>query len=180
VLSEPATQTTVVAFPLRRRWQRAALPLAACLALVAGIAGYFMGQSAFGPASSPLGAIAYGDPAVIEALERTPANAPLKLQAGGAGAATLQIAGSYPVDGGYCRVFSLSSGADSVRGLGCKRGAGWTIEAVAADVAANETGRYRPASGATDLIEAALDSFGAGEPVAPEEEKGLIAVAWKK
>jgi len=176
VLEGAPSSGRVLAFPVQRWLRQVALPLAASMLIVAGTAGYFLGQLGGRHVSAP-GAIAYGEPA-MEALAALPSGGERSVRAGGVGA-TVRVTGSYTVDDGYCRTFTVTSGTQSARGLGCKRGPDWSIEAVIADAPAGD-GPYRPASGGDEMLEGMLDSLGAGEPLATEQEQALIANGWKR
>ncbi|MCC6947315.1 MAG: hypothetical protein IT539_06040 [Bradyrhizobiaceae bacterium] len=177
VLESTPEGARVLPFP-PRRLRGAALPLAASIMIVAGLAGYFLGQRAGGVHPSAPGAIAFGDPAAIEALASLPSGGERVVRASGA-EATLRVTGSYGVDGGFCRTFTVATAAQSARGLGCKRGPGWSIEAIIADAPAGGD-QYRPASGGDEILEGMLDSLGASEPLAAEQERALIESGWKR
>jgi hypothetical protein len=80
---------------------------------------------------------------------------------------------TYRVDGGLCRTFQVS-GADlqTLRGVGCNRGVGWTVDLMVAQ--AGGGGSYAPASDAgLGSIDAFLDALEAQGPLTAEEEQGL-------
>jgi hypothetical protein len=193
VLAEPAPQRlvraalegsqkpgNVAALLLRRPLPRVALPIAASVLLAVGIAGYLLGNWASTPRLSSSAVVAYRDATTIQALAGLPSGEQRVVHEGRSDAARLRVTGSYRIEGGYCRSFTLSGASEAVRGLGCKRDGDWRVEAIVADAQATSDGQYRPASGAADVIESVLDSFNASEPLTGEQEKRLIADGWKQ
>lgn len=170
ILREPAPERLVNAvlarpsnvLPLRRRWLPAqALPLAASIAILFGAAGYWLGQQ-----QPPQDIALLGAGPVAQTLAQTLSGQSNAVTFGGGGM-RLETLAAYKVDGGLCRTFSLSGGADTWRGVGCARGGGWAVE-IAASVPADG---FAPASsGATASIDAFLDAAGASEALSPEEE----------
>ena len=61
---------------------------------------------------------------------------------------------SYEVEGGLCRTFEVAGENRGLRGVGCKRGADWTVEMTVAH--AGSGAGYAPAS---DSSTAAIDAF---------------------
>ena len=179
ILREPAPERLVNAvlarpsnvLPLRRRLLPAqALPLAASIAILFGAAGYWLGQQ-----QPPQGMALLGAGPVAHILAQTPSGQSNAVPFGG-GEMRLETLAAYKVDGGLCRTFSLSGGADIWRGVGCARGGDWTVE-IAASVPADG---YIPASsGAAAGIDAFLDAAGAGEPLNPEEEEAAARAAFR-
>jgi hypothetical protein len=151
-----------------RRWAtRAALPLAACIALVAAFVGYWAAMQTAPVGSDPLGgravAVAIGETA--SGGERTIRTASGEMQ--------LRTTGTYRVEGGLCRSYELSGGTldGTVRGVGCNRGGGWHVDVA---VAAGGESAITPASGgAPAALEAYLDSIAAEGPLSAEEEAAL-------
>jgi len=143
----------VVAFP-RRRMLRLALPLAASLAAGFGLAGYLLGQAGTG-ASDPLGRAAIAEALAISGEE-----------------ALLRTLAAYRIEGGLCRSFDLSGPDVVLSGVGCDRGAGWTLDLTVAR--AGGDGLYAPASeAALSSIDAYLDTLEASPPLTAEEEDAL-------
>lgn len=154
----------VVAFPTRRTI-RFALPLAASLAVAFGYAGYLLGQTR-NDMTDPMGRIAIG-----EALADTMAGESRPLVIAGA-EAQLQTVATYRIEGGLCRSFELSGGDIALSGVGCDRGAGWTVDLTVARVGGD--GLFAPASDAAlSSIDAYLDSIEASPPLTKEEERSL-------
>jgi hypothetical protein len=152
------------AFPRRRVFQ-AALPLAASIAILFGMSGYWYGQQA-APAADP-----FGNQAIAEALGATASGGRNTIRIGATEADFTTLA-TYRVDGGLCRTFEVS-GADlqTTRGVGCNRGADWTVDLTVAQAGGDS---YAPASDAgLGSIDAFLDALEAQGPLSAEEEQGL-------
>ena len=157
--------------PLRRNWartwaSRAALPLAASIALLAGAGGYWIALQ-----STPGGADLFGGRAVAEALGDTPSGAERTLRTA-SGEARLRTLATYRVEGGLCRTFEVASGSqETVRGVGCARGNDWRVDVA---VAAGGSNSFTPASsGAPAAVDAYLDALDAQGPLSAEEEAAL-------
>jgi hypothetical protein len=148
-------------FPSRNRFMQAALPLAALIAIAFGVGGYWIGQR-IAPGEADL----LGGGIVAEALGQTPSGGERGVSTSG-GEARLRTLATYRVEGGLCRTFELERGPqDSMRGVGCDLGTGWSI-----GLAAARGGAYAPASdGVTGSIDAYLDSLGAQQPLSAAEE----------
>ena len=155
---------TVLAFPRRKVFQ-AALPLAASIAILFGLSGYWYGQQAV-PAADPL-----GNQAIAQALGATASGGHSAIRIGATEADFTTLA-TYRVDGGLCRTFEVS-GPDlqTLRGVGCNRGADWTVDLTVAQAGGDG---YAPASDAgLGSIDAFLDALEAQGPLNAEEEQGL-------
>ncbi|QJP12285.1 hypothetical protein G3545_00585 [Starkeya sp. ORNL1] len=155
----PPERLLAAILPARRpAWRsRAALPLAAALALVLGLGSYWVGRLS---APETLTGVA-GSPAVATALGRQPSGAPL-----GIGPAQLVLSGTYLIKDGLCRSFTLTSESEALRGVGCDHGRGWRTELLVA-----ATVETAPASGsAAELVEGFLESAGAGAALTPDAE----------
>lgn len=149
-----------------RGMAQAALPLAASIALLFGVGGYWYGQQTQ-PGADPTGALA-----MAEAVGATASGEHRTIRLGAEDADFTTLA-TYEVVGGLCRTFEVS-GADlqALRGVGCNRGADWRVELTVAQAVTGDNG-YAPASGAAlGSIDAFLDALEA-QPVAEEEESGL-------
>lgn len=159
-------QGTVLSFPRRRDTVRFALPLAACLALVFGVAGYLAGQAGMPGSGDPLGRAA-----IAEALGETRSGQSRSVAIAGRDA-RLETLATYRVEGGLCRSFDLSGAELALSGVGCDRGAGWTVDLTVAR--AGGDGLYAPASeAALYSIDAYLDAVEASEPLSAEDEAAL-------
>lgn len=154
----------VVAFP-PRRMLRLALPLAASLAVGFGLAGYLLGQGGTGT-SDPMGRAA-----IAEALAGTKAGESRPVAISGE-EARLRTLATYRIEEGLCRSFDLSGTRIALSGVGCDRGAGWTLDLTVARGGGD--GLYAPASGAAlASIDAYLDTLEASAPLTAEEEDAL-------
>lgn len=150
---------------LRRNWTtRAALPLAASIAIAAGIGGYWLASQ-----STQHGISVLGGGAVAEALGATPSGTERTLRIAN-GEVRLKTLATYKVDGGVCRTFELAA-ASTLRGVGCAHGGKWSVGVA---VAAAGTGQFAPASaGAPAAVDAYLDALDAQGPLNAEEEAAL-------
>lgn len=154
----------VVMFPSRRTL-RFALPLAASLAVGFFFGGYLLGQTGSGD-MDPM-----GRNAIIAALSTTKAGETSPIAISGEGS-QLRTLATYRIEGGLCRSFDLSGSDIALAGIGCDRGAGWTLDLTVAR--AGGDGVYAPASeAALSSIDAYLDSIEASAPLTPEEEDEL-------
>lgn len=145
----------------------AAIPLAASLAVLAGLGGYWLAQQSAPPAGSRI-----GDQAVADALGALPAGAERSL-ATGRGTAHLKSLATYRVEGGLCRTFELAEAGESLRGVGCARDGSWRIHVTVTAPAAES---FVPASdGAPAAIDAFLDALDAEGPLSAEDEAALTA-----
>jgi len=184
IKSEPVPEKLIAAVlgggnsnvvPLRRTWTRtwtrtlatrAALPLAASIALLAGLGGYWIALQ-----SPPGGDDLFGGRAIAQALGQTPSGVERTLRTAG-GEARLRTLATYRVEGGVCRTFEVASGShDVVRGVGCARGSDWRVDVA---VAAGGSDSFPPASsGAPAAVDAYLDALDAEGPLSAEEEEAL-------
>lgn len=148
--------------PARRYW---ALPLAASVAIMAGLAGYWLALQ-----STPGSGDLFGNRQVAEALGNTPSGRERAVQTAG-GTAHLKTVATYQVEGGLCRTFELAGGSQTVRGVGCSQNAEWRVSVA---VAMGDSGSFAPASsGAPAAVEAFLDALDARGPLSAEEEAAL-------
>lgn len=161
----------------RPGWHRrlpAALPLAAALVLVTGIAGFLAGGLWTAPPDTPADPLALAaSPLVLEALAGTPSGTPVE-----AGAVIAVALGSHEVEGGVCRIFRVTD-ADGAgaRAVACNTGGDWRV-AVAAREAGDETFATASAAG-VEAVDAFLDGLGAGPGLDAEAEAALIASGWR-
>ena len=154
----------VVAFP-PRRMLRLALPLAASLAVGFGLAGYLLGQAGTG-ASDPLGRVA-----IAQALAGTKTGESRPVAISG-DEALLRTLAAYRIENGLCRSFDLSGQGVALSGVGCDRGAGWTLDLTVARAGGDVV--YAPASeAALSSIDAYLDTLEASPPLTAAEEGAL-------
>ena len=148
----------------RKRVVWRTVPLAAALALAAGIGGYVLGgrDSAHG--------LLTADPAVNAALDRSLTGETVDLAG-----QTATVLATFRTKSGVCRSFSLSGdGRTPVRGLGCRSGDGWRIAMAAADAGGDA---FSPAAG-TASLDALLDALEAEGPVDLPAEQRLRESGW--
>jgi hypothetical protein len=144
---------------------RTLLPLAATLALAAGLGGYMLGgrDSAQG--------LLTADPAVSAALERSLTGETVDLDG-----RTAKVLATFRTKAGICRSFSLSGdGPVPVRGLGCRSGQGWRIAMAVADAGGDG---FSPAAGAAGL-DALLDELEAEGPLDASAEQEIKTSGWE-
>lgn len=152
---------TVVTLPPRGTL-RFALPLAASLALVFGVAGYLAGQAGTGATD------ALGRDAIARALGGTKSGETRTVTVSGE-EALLRTLATYRIEGGLCRSFELSGAGLALSGVGCDRGGGWALDLAVAR--ADGDGLYAPASDAAlHSIDAYLDALEASAPLTQDEE----------
>jgi len=147
--------------------------MAACVALVAGALGYFA-HAAISGVAPPARLMAQATSvAVLDAIQALPAGAEARLSLAGADVAA-QVVGSFPVDAGYCRLFTLTSGPEQVRALSCGNEAGWSVPVAVLE----SSDGFQPASGA-EAIDVYLDNAGAGGALDSAAEAEAIARGWR-
>ncbi|HJR70117.1 MAG TPA: hypothetical protein VKA43_08775 [Gammaproteobacteria bacterium] len=170
----------VVAFRPRRPLLMTLLPLAAA-ATIALVIGMSVGVR-LGPGGSPdaaglvaeAGVVAPGTP-LFAALDSLPSAA---TQAVGAGVIATPRLTFGANDGGYCRLVDLTSERSTTEALACRRDDEWLLEMVVFVERAPRDGVYRPASGPSPAIEAAVDSLIEGEPLDAAAERAVIGRGW--
>lgn len=140
------------------RSQWAMVPLAATLAVGAGLGGFLLGQGQLPAAGGGL----LGGAELAALLSETPGGEERVFAAGG-GDATYRTLGTYRVQGGECRIFEVfGEGVGSVRGVGCDRGGGWGVDIAAMQ---GDPDGITPASDeALASIDAYLDALEAEGP----------------
>ena len=165
-----------------REW-RAALPLAASIALIVGLgAGYQLARLAETPAGG-------FEMALNDVLESHASGTPVAWRdpaSGDAGNITA-IASFKGKNGRFCREFERSrpsvAGDNLAFGVACRAADGrWHVEAlIAAQVQTPPGGdTYVPAAGPdNEPIGDLIDGLMAGGPLTPEEEKALIGHGWQ-
>ena len=141
---------------------RSALPLAASVALAAGLGGYLLGQ-AVAPDAAPL----LGGPALAQAVGSTPAGEQRTVRIAGRDVGVTALA-DYTVDGGICRIFeAVPAASEATRGIGCRFGETWHVNIA---VALPDGNGFTPASsGGVASLDAYLDALGAESPLGPDE-----------
>jgi hypothetical protein len=180
-LALPGERDNVVTFRPRRPLLMTLLPLAsaAAIALVIGLAvGVQVGPGNVlsGPAGlvAEAGVVAPGTP-LFAALDSLPSAA---TQAVGAGVVATPRLTFGANDGGYCRLVDLASERGRTEALACRRDGEWLLETVVFVDRAPRDGVYRPASGPSPVVEAAVDSLIEGEPLDAAAERELIGRGW--
>ena len=157
----------LVSFP-RRIFQNAAMPLAAGIALAIGLGGGYWLAGPAGPNQASSGGLFAGGDAVAVALADYADGQPIALDVDGV-ATQLSVLGSYPIDGGTCRSFSMALETQSINGVGCDRGDGYTIE-MAVSGPPDRDGFALASDRVTQSLDAYLDAIGAGSPLGPQQE----------
>lgn len=161
IVLETDRKAAVVTLPPRGTL-RFALPLAASLALVFGVAGYLAGQAGTGATD------ALGRDAIARALGGTKSGESRAVTVSGE-EAMLRTLATYRIEGGLCRSFELSGASLALSGVGCDRDGGWTLDLAVAR--ADGDGLYAPASDAAlHSIDAYLDALEASAPLTKDEE----------
>ncbi len=163
VLRTDAEEASTIV-PLHRRVRPAGsiwgMALAASLVLAVGFGGFLVGRGSVpGPvASDPIAAAAV-------ALASLPTGAEVQLPDG----QSARALASFDTELGLCRLI----GIERARAVVCRSEDGWTT---ALSVAEGDGAAYLPASDvATGMIDAMLDSIGAGAPLAPEAERAALS-----
>lgn len=149
--------------------------IASWVAMAAGVVaavgvGYWLGGA--GGTATPWAPALHG--ALLAAVANAPSGQALNIRVGGP-VTPFEALGSYPVEGGVCRVFVLGGGTP-IRAVACNGGGAWELMLAAAE----GSGAYGPASGgAPETVEAWLDAAGAGAALSPAAEADLIARTWE-
>lgn len=151
-----------------RNWAKAALPLAACLAVAFGMGGYLAGQAG-APTAATSDAFARAE--LAEALSQTMSGQSRQVAIAGESAEFTTLA-TYRIEQGLCRSFELSGSDIALSGIGCDRGEGWAVDLTAVRPGSGEV--YAPASDAAiQSMDAYLDALEASMPLGAEEEASL-------
>jgi hypothetical protein len=159
--------------PIGERWRRSVrtlrhLPLAACLVLGAGVAGYLsrgLLEPSAGGAETLVAALEGDD--VGRALGTTPSGKEAMTPAG-----RVRLVSSYrDAAGGLCREFRLERSRESVAAVACRAGADWEVAFAA--VTPSGGGAYAPAGGdeVTDLY---LQKSRLGTPLSAADEAAAL------
>jgi hypothetical protein len=153
--------------------------LAAGVALAIGLAlGYLVTSRA--PSSDAAlianaGVIASGTP-LYAVLETTASDTAREIDRGVTATPVLTFRS---VDGNYCRQIDIASERGGGEALACRHDGGWHFEAVSFTAAVETTnGEFRPASGRSGVIEAAVDERIQGDPLGASAEEALIEQGW--
>lgn len=176
LLAEPAADNVVASAPRTASPARWTMPLAASIALSAGIAlGMFMSSPArMTPTGAQLaGAINPGDP-LHAALDATPSGESVALP----GARTASFVLSFKShDGDYCREFIVDGETDSSRALACREDGRWSVKLAAVE-AKGDGGYATAASGVSAAFDAGAEALGAGDPLDRAREDALLQSGW--
>ena len=180
---ENATGDNVVplaARPMReRRSFTLTTALAASIALALGIAlGILVAPGRGVPDVIELaaqgGAVAPGT-ALFEVLEGVPSAETRELAAGVAATPVLTFG---TADGAYCREVDVASSEGTTQMLACRRDGAWRLAHTSYVVSVSTDGVFRPASGPSPAIDAAIDELIDGAPLDAAAERELIGNAW--
>jgi hypothetical protein len=178
----PDRADNVVPLPKRGRsdgsfFSRTAL--AASIALAFGVAlGILVAPDRPTPDAVALaavvGAVAPGTP-LADVLESVPSAESREVLAGVSATPVLTFA---TADGAYCREVDLASRAGTTQLLACRRDGAWRVAHATYTVAASTDGVFRPASGPSPAIDAAIEELIDGAPLEPAAERTLIERGW--
>jgi negative regulator of sigma E activity len=147
--------------PARRDWAKWG---ALAATIVGGV--FLIAQPGIGPKPDAAQAT------LNAALDGTASGQQVALASGGTLTPKLSFAAK---DGRYCREFA--TGGQS--GVACRGAAGWKVEAMVKDDAAqNGEGGYATAGGKGAALDDVYARLGAGDPLDPAAEKNLIAKGW--
>lgn len=154
---------------------RAAVPrwaMAASVAVLAGLAGFGLhGLLPGGDAPTSLMAAA-SSPGVLTALETIASGQATRLDIAGI-ELTTTVVGTFPVEQGHCRIFTLADAAGQVRAMSCGAGDAWQVP-----VAVLETGTGFQAASGAEAIDLYLDSVGAGAALDEATEIAAMEKGW--
>lgn len=176
---ETTAPGNVASLPLRRagragsqpRWS---LPLAACVAALAGLfLGYLMADWDRPDSGPGLGIEGISRAALTGMLNSVPSGQVARLPAGNG---NVQLIASFRDGGGaLCREFSLAAeSAAPVVAVACRQAQEWHLTFAAA--APREDGSYSTAS-SVHVADAYLEAIHAGQPLTEAEEKAALASA---
>ena len=178
VITGSAAPSNVVAFrPASRKVMAfGGLAMAASIALAAiFLPGLMSGPP---PAGFALGPLSASDP-VVSVLNSRPSGDALQLADG---REAMVVATFDMPDGRYCREFEMidrAAGRIDIA-LGCRSGAGWTVEAVIAEVVSEGTDQgFVPAGGAEiDALTQYIERSGSPSLLDTAAEAAVIAQGW--
>ncbi len=158
-------QTAPTSAP-RRLWE---LPLAASIALIAGLAGGYFAAQTPPEAGGSVRIAALGQSEIASALATVPAGNTREIEGGGTFKA---IASFRDSSGVLCREFEYDEPQGSALvAVACHDNAAWDVRF---SVATNQTSEgYAPAS-SLDALETYLGAIGAGTPLSIEDERKAL------
>lgn len=192
VLGPPGGERTIVDLAGRRRASRLrdmALPLAACLAIVASLGAVWFGLRSPTPSLAhaiDLGPVPAATP-LADFLESRPSGMPTDFAGRGnrQPAQVMAVATFRDRNGRFCREIEvLGTGLQPVvAGVACRdpgRG-GWTVEGAVRLATAAAPGTTFVPSGAAekDALGGLLEILGAKNSLTPQEERSVIEKGWK-
>jgi hypothetical protein len=181
--TEKAAADNVVPLAVRQsRARRSFVPptaLAASIALAIGVAlGIVLAPGRQAPDAIELaaegGAVAPGT-ALFEMLERVPSAESRELSAGVTAIPVLTFG---TADGGYCREVDVASTEGTTQLLACRRDGAWRLAHTSYVVSTPTDGVFRPASGPSPAIDAAIDELIDGAPLDSAAERELMSSGW--
>lgn len=148
--------------------------MAASVAVVAGLTG-FVANGLVADRGLPPSLMATATSAdLLATLATTPAGQEVRLETAD-NALSAAVVGSFPVEQGYCRLFTLGGQEGQVRALACGSDAEWSVP-----VAVLESSHgFQPASGA-EAIDVYLDSAGAAAALDGVAEAEAINRNWSR
>jgi hypothetical protein len=161
-----------------QQWSSLPLALAASIALVIGVTIGVLLNPRY--AASPLdlaanaGAVSRGT-ALYEVFERAPAAEARELSAGVTATPVLTFS---TASGDYCRELELASAQGATQMLACRRDGDWRLVLASYSASTSPDGVYRPASGPSPAIDAAIDELIEGAPLDAAAERELIDRGW--
>jgi hypothetical protein len=120
------------------------------------------------------GAVAPGT-ALFEVLERVPSAESRALAAGVTATPVLTFG---TADGGYCREVDVASTEGTSQLLACRRDGAWRLAHSSYAVSPPTDGVFRPASGPSPAIDAAIDELIDGAPLDAAAERELMDSGW--
>lgn len=81
-------------------------------------------------------------------------------------------------NGAFCRELDLSSARGATQMLACRRDGEWRLQLASYSAGATTDGVYRPASGPSPALDAAISELIDGAPLGAADERELIARGW--
>ena len=185
LLAVPAQSRSNVVDLTKKRaptWVTLPLAAAASIALVVGLSlGVLLSPQR--PSGDALGLVAASGSvppgtALEDLLQRAPSSTTRTLSETVSATPRLSFAAAAA---GYCRLVDIASAGGTSEVLACRRDAGWRIEVVnfAAAAQPGPDGLFRPASGPSPTIDAAMDALIDGAPLDAAAESELIQRRWE-